>query len=173
MSRKNSSLAHKAGLELKKINGPRVAVFEVDGFDTHAAQGGVNGSHSDSLIEMDSIFKNLEKGLGSEIENTLVLTLTEFGRTIKQNGGRGTEHGYGSAIFMAGGLLKKSQVYTDWPGLKKKELFEGRDLNSTIDSRAVYNSAMSICFNQDPEFLRKEVFWGDELPDLSQELFKI
>ena len=60
-----------------------------------------------------------------------------------------------------------------WPGLKKKELFEGRDLNSTIDSRAVYNSAMSICFNQDPEFLRKEVFWGDELPDLSQELFKI
>ena len=55
---------------------------------------------------------------------------------------------------MAGGLLKKSQVYTDWPGLKKKELFEGRDLNSTIDSRAVYNSAMSICFDKDPEFLR-------------------
>ena len=99
--------------------------------------------------------------------------MTEFGRTIKQNGGYGTEHGYGSAILMAGGLLKKSQVYTDWPGLKKKELFEGRDLNSTIDSRAVYNSAMSVCFNQDPEFLRKEVFWGDELPDLSQELFKI
>ena len=56
MSSKNSSLAYKAGLELKKINGPRVAVFEVDGFDTHAAQGGVNGSHSDSLIEMDLIY---------------------------------------------------------------------------------------------------------------------
>ena len=173
MSRKNSSLAYKAGLELKKINGPRVAVFEVDGFDTHAAQGGVNGSHSDSLIEMDSIFKSLEKGLGSEIENTLVLTLTEFGRTIEQNGGRGTEHGYGSAIFMAGGLLKKSQVYTDWPGLKKKELFEGRDLNSTIDARSVYASAMSSVFDMDFKRIQKEVFWGDKLDNLSDKLFKV
>ena len=173
MSRKNSSLAHKAGLELKKINGPRVAVFEVDGFDTHAAQGGVNGSHSDSLIEMDSIFKSLEKGLGSEIENTLVLTLTEFGRTIKQNGGRGTEHGYGSAIFMAGGLLKKSQVYTDWPGLKRKELFEGRDLNSTIDARSVYASAMSTVFDIDFKRIQNEVFWGDKLDNLSDKLFKV
>ena len=173
MSRKNSSLAYKAGLELKKINGPRVAVFEVDGFDTHAAQGGVNGSHSDSLIEMDSIFKSLEKGLGNEIQNTLVLTLTEFGRTIEQNGGRGTEHGYGSAIFMAGGLLKKSQVYTDWPGLKRKELFEGRDLNSTIDARSVYASAMSTVFDIDFKRIQKEVFWGDKLQDLSDKLFKI
>ncbi len=173
MSRKNSSLAYKAGSELKKINGPRVAVFEVDGFDTHAAQGGVNGSHSDSLIEMDSIFKSLEKGLGNEIENTLVLTLTEFGRTIEQNGGRGTEHGYGSAIFMAGGLLKKSQVYTDWPGLKKKELFEGRDLNSTIDARSVYASAMSSVFDIDFKRVQKEVFWGDKLVNLSDKLFKV
>jgi uncharacterized protein (DUF1501 family) len=173
MSRKNSSLAYKAGLELKKINGPRVAVFEVDGFDTHAAQGGVNGSHSDSLIEMDSIFKSLEKGLGSEIENTLVLTLTEFGRTIKQNGGRGTEHGYGSAIFMAGGLLKKSQVYSDWPGLKRKELFEGRDLNSTIDARSIYASAMSTVFDLDFKRIQKDVFWGENLQNLSDKLFKI
>ena len=120
-----------------------------------------------------SILESLDFDAISTFDNTLILTLTEFGRTIKQNGGYGTEHGYGSAILMAGGLLKKSQVYTDWPGLKKKELFEGRDLNSTIDSRAVYNSAMAVCFNQDPEYLRKEVFWGDELTDLSQELFKI
>ena len=172
MSRKNSSLAYKAGLELKKINGPRVAVFEVDGFDTHAAQGGLNGSHSDSLIEMDSIFKSLEKGLGTEIENTLVVTLTEFGRTIKQNGGRGTEHGYGSAIFMAGGLLKQSQVYSDWPGLRRKELFEGRDLNSTIDARSVYASAMSTVFDIDFKRIQKEVFWGDDLQNLSDKLFK-
>ena len=145
----------------------------VEGFDTHAAQGGVNGSHSDSLIEMDSIFKSLEKGLGSEIENTLVLTLTEFGRTIKQNGGRGTEHGYGSAIFMAGGLLKKSQVYTDWPGLKRKELFDGRDLNSTIDARSVYASAMSTVFDIDFKRIQKEVFWGDKLQNLSEKLFKV
>ena len=172
-SRENWSLASNAGEQLSKPNGPRVAVFEVDGFDTHAAQGGVNGSHSDSLIEMDSIFKSLEKGLGSEIENTLVLTLTEFGRTIKQNGGRGTEHGYGSAIFMAGGLLKKSQVYTDWPGLKRKELFEGRDLNSTIDARSVYASAMSTVFDIDFKRVQKEVFWGDKVVNLSDKLFKV
>ena len=53
-------------------------------------------------------------------DNSLIITLTEFGRTIKQNSGNGTEHGYGSAILMAGGLLKKSQLYADWPGLKEK-----------------------------------------------------
>ena len=57
--------------------------------------------------------------------------------------------------------------------LKKRELFEGRDLNSTIDARAVYNSAMAVCFNKDPEFLKREVFWGDNLPDLTNELFKV
>ena len=171
-SRNNNSLAFKAGKELKKINGPRVAVFEVGGFDTHAAQGGIDGSHSDSLIEMDSIFENLEKGLGKEINNTLIVTLTEFGRTIKQNSGLGTEHGYGSAIFMGGGVLKKSQVYTDWPGLKKKELFENRDLNSTIDSRSVYASAMSTVFDIDFKEIQKQVFWGDNLQNLSDKLFK-
>ena len=73
---------------------------------------------------------------------------------------------------MAGGLLKKSQVYTDWPGLKRKELFEGRDLNSTIDARSVYASAMSTAFDIDFKRIQKEVFWGDELINLSDKLFK-
>ena len=101
------------------------------------------------LIKIDEIIENLKTHLKQEYKNTLILTVTEFGRTIKQNGGLGTEHGYGTAIFMAGGLLKKSQVYTDWPGLKKKELFQGRDLNSTIDARSVYASAMSTVFDLD------------------------
>ena len=172
-SRNNSSLAFKAGQELKKFNGPRVAVFEVGGFDTHAAQGGIDGSHSDSLIEMDDIFLNLEKGLGKEMNNTLIVTLTEFGRTVKQNSGLGTEHGYGSAIFMGGGILKKSQVYTDWPGLKKKDLFESRDLNSTIDSRSIYASAMSSVFDIEFKEIQKQVFWGDNLKNLSDKLFKV
>ena len=77
------------------------------------------------------------------------------------------------AIFLAGGLVKKAQVHTDWPGLKRKELFQGRDLNSTIDSRSVYASAMSTVFNLDFERIRKEVFWGDELQNLSEKLFKV
>ena len=131
-SRKNKNLAKKAAVYLRKASGPRVAVFEVNGFDTHAAQGGVDGTHTECLVEMDDIIKNLKANLKEAYQDTIILTVTEFGRTIKQNGGNGTEHGYGTAIFMAGGLLKKSQVYTDWPGLKKKELFDGRDLNLSL-----------------------------------------
>ena len=166
------SLANEAGTLMKEPDGPRVAVFEVGGFDTHAAQGGVHGTHSDCLKDMDLIFATLKKRLKEEFENTLIVTLTEFGRTIKQNSGLGTEHGYGSAIFMGGGLLKKNQVFTDWPGLKRKQLFEQRDLNSTIDSRSIYASAMSTVFEVDFERIRKEVFWGEDLKNYSDKLFK-
>ena len=169
----NWSLASNAGEQLSKPNGPRVAVFEVDGFDTHAAQGATNGAHADCLSDYDKIVKGLNQSMSKDaFNNTLIVTLTEFGRTIKQNSSNGTEHGYGSAIFLAGGLVKKAQVHTDWPGLKRKELFQGRDLNSTIDSRSVYASAMATVFNLDFERIRKEVFWGDELQNLSEKLFK-
>ena len=172
-SRKNWSLAANAGEELSKPNGPRVAVFEVDGFDTHAAQGGTNGAHADCLNDYDRIVKGLKQSMSKEaFGNTLIVTLTEFGRTIKQNGSNGTEHGYGSAIFLAGGLVKKAQVHADWPGLKRKELFEGRDLNSTIDARSVYASAMSTVFDVEFERIQKDVFWGDKLENLSDKLFK-
>ena len=166
------SLANEAGTLMREPDGPRVAVFEVGGFDTHAAQGGVHGTHSDCLKDMDLIFATLKKRLKEEFDNTLIVTLTEFGRTIKQNSGLGTEHGYGSAIFMGGGLLKQSQVYTDWPGLKNKELFQGRDLNSTIDSRSVYASAMSTVFDIDFNTIKEKVFWGEDLQNLSDKLFK-
>ena len=170
--RKNRNLAKQAAVYLRKSDGPRVAVFEVNGFDTHAAQGGVDGSHTKSLVEMDEIIKNLKENLKEAYKDTIILTVTEFGRTIKQNGGNGTEHGYGTAIFMAGGLLKKSQVHTDWPGLKRKEMYEGRDLNATIDARSVYASAMSTVFDLDFKRIQKDVFWGEKLQNLSDKLFK-
>ena len=105
-----------------------------------AAQGGENGAHADCLKEYDQILKALKASLGSTFKDTLILTLTEFGRTVKQNGGKGTEHGYGTAVLMAGGLIKKSEVHGDWPGLKKKDLFEGRDLNSTMDATYLGNN---------------------------------
>ena len=170
--RKNKNLAKKAATYLRKSDGPRVAVFEVNGFDTHAAQGGVDGTHTKCLVEMDDIIKNLKENLKEAYKDTIILTVTEFGRTIKQNGGNGTEHGYGTAIFMAGGLLKKSQVHTDWPGLKRKEMYEGRDLNATIDARSVYASAMSTVFDLDFKRIQKDVFWGEDLQNLSDKLFK-
>jgi len=168
--RNNRNLAMKAAQMLSDPNGPRVAVFEVNGFDTHAAQGGVDGTHTKCLVEMDTIMQNL-KIAQKAYNNSIILTVTEFGRTIKQNGGNGTEHGYGTAIFLAGGLVKKSQVYTDWPGLKRKELYEGRDLNATIDARSVYASAMSTVFDLDFKRIEKDVFFGDKLQNLSDKLF--
>ena len=170
--RKNGNLSKQAAEYLKKPDGPRVAVFEVNGFDTHAAQGGINGTHTKCLLEMDEIIENLKVNLKDSYKDTLILTVTEFGRTISQNGGNGTEHGYGTALFMAGGLLKKSQVYSDWPGLKRKELYQGRDLNATIDARSVYASAMSTVFDLDFNRIEKEVFFGDKLDNLSDKLFK-
>ena len=170
--RKNKNLARQAATYLRKSDGPRVAVFEVNGFDTHAAQGGVDGTHTKCLVEMDEIINNLKDNLQEAYKDTIILTVTEFGRTIKQNGGNGTEHGYGTAIFMAGGLLKKSQVHTDWPGLKRKELYDGRDLNATIDARSVYASAMSTVFDLDFKRIQKDVFWGEDLQNLSDKLFK-
>ena len=168
----NSSLAREAGQQLSDPNGPRVAVFQVGEFDTHAAQGGVHGTHADCLREYDQILRGLKASMGSAFKDTLILTLTEFGRTIKQNGGNGTEHGYGTAVLMAGGLIKKSEVHADWPGLKKKELFQGRDLNATVDARSIYASAMSTVFDLDFKRIQKEVFWGEDLQNLSDKLFK-
>ena len=168
-----SYLARVAGNELKKEDGPRVAVFEVFGFDTHAAQGGEDGEHGQKLQIVDTTFASLKKSLGKSFDNTVILTLTEFGRSLVQNNGFGTEHGYGSAILMGGGLLKESQVYTDWPGIKKNQLFQGRDLNSTLDSRAVYCAAMSICFNVHFRELNQKVFPDKKLTNVTEQLFKV
>ena len=167
------SLSKRTAQILKDPLGPKVAVFDLEGFDTHTAQGTDNGEHADNLQDVDLIIKNLHAGMGSDFDNTLILTLTEFGRTVEQNGGNGTEHGYGSAILMAGGLLKKSQLFTDWPGLKKGDLFQGRDLHSTIDSRSIYASAMTAVFDVEFDRLRHDVFWNEDIKDVSSLLFRI
>ena len=172
-SRKAYRLAGTAAKALAKSNGPRVAVFDINGFDTHAAQGGSIGEHADKLYNLDKIFGELSKNLGQKFDDTLILTLTEFGRKVEQNGGNGTEHGYGTAILMMGGLIKKSQVYSNWPGLQIKNLFEGQDLNATIDARSIYCSSMAMAFETDFDKLKRQVFWNDPLVNLQDKLFKI
>ena len=170
-SRKAFRLAATAAKALAKADGPRVAVFDLNGFDTHAAQGGSNGEHADKLYNLDKIFGTLHKNLGSAFDDTLILTLTEFGRKVEQNGGNGTEHGYGTAILMLGGLVKKSQVFSDWPGLKRKNMFENQDLDATIDARSIYCSAMAVTFNTDFEKLKRQVFWDDPILNVQDKLF--
>ena len=125
----------------------------------------------EKLRQYDGIVKVLRDNLGKSFDDTLIVALTEFGRKVEENEGYGTEHGYGTAILMAGGLLVKSQVYTDWPGLKENNLFEGQALNATIDARAVYCSAMATCFGVDFNHIRKNAFWDESLPDLTEKLF--
>jgi uncharacterized protein (DUF1501 family) len=171
--RKPLKLAKTAAEQLKATDGPRIAVFDLDGFDTHSAQGGSDGEHGEKLSQYDNIVRVLRENLGEAFNDTLIVTLTEFGRKVEENGGYGTEHGYGTSILLAGGLLKQSQVYADWPGLKSKDLFEGQDLNATIDARAVYCSAMAACFDVDFNYMRKKAFWNEPLPDLTEKLFQI
>ena len=172
-SRKAYRLAGTAAQALARADGPRVAVFDMNGFDTHAAQGGSNGEHAEKLYNLDKIFGTLRKNLGSSFDNTLIVTLTEFGRKVEQNGGNGTEHGFGTAVLMMGGLIKKAQVYSDWPGLKRKNMFEGQDLKSTIDARSIYCSAMAMAFETDFEKLQRQVFWSNKLLNLQDKLFRL
>ena len=90
---------------------------------------------------------------------------------MDQNGGSGTEHGYGSAILMAGGLLPKSTIISDWPGLAKKDLFEGRDLNASIDARAVYASILARVLDKEHKQIVKNAFFNANLPDMTQRIF--
>jgi uncharacterized protein (DUF1501 family) len=170
-SRDAHDLARTASRMLAKPDGPRVAVFDIEGFDTHASQGGDEGEHADKLADYDLILSRLKQGMGDAFDNTVIVTLTEFGRKLDQNGGNGTEHGYGTAVLLAGGLVKGGMVHADWPGLQKKHLFEGQDLNATMDARSIYCSAMATCFQVDFEQLKRDVFWNEPLVDLTDQLF--
>ena len=169
--REPAALAQIAGARLADPDGPSVAVFDIGGFDTHSAQGGDTGEHANQLRDFDQVLKVLDKSLGAALDQTLIVSLTEFGRTMSQNGGSGTEHGYGTAVLLAGGLLKKAQVLTDWPGLSKANLFEERDLQASIDARAVYAAAMASCFGVSQQQICAAAFFGENLRDLTSDLF--
>jgi uncharacterized protein (DUF1501 family) len=170
--RNNRNLAAEAAQQLRKPDGPRVALFDFAGFDTHAAQGGDQGFHADKLHELDDIIRVLQQGLGKVWNDTLVVTATEFGRTVAENGSAGTDHGWGSCQFIAGGLIKKAQVLADWPGLKSSQLFEGRDLRVTTDMRAVFAAAVDRAFALDHATVKTKIFADDSLADLSATLFR-
>lgn len=149
-----------AASEMHKPNGPRVGLLEFEGFDTHALQGNEEGHHAENLAELDSVLQNFKKNMGQLYNKTVVVTVTEFGRTAAENGSRGTDHGYASAIFLAGGLINGKQVISDWPGLGVRNLYEGRDLQMTIDARDVYSEVVKTVFDLDDDDITRNVFPG-------------
>ena len=98
--------------------------------------------------------------MGALYDNTVVVTVTEFGRTAAENGTSGTDHGYASAIFLAGGLVNGKQVISDWPGLSERDLYEGRDVRMTIDARDVYAEVVKTVFDLTDEDITRYVFHG-------------
>src|SRR6185295_17181989 len=107
---------------LKRDDGPRVAMFDTTGWDTHANEGGAQGQLALRLRGLDAAMAALKESLGPVWRSTIVLVATEFGRTAAINGTRGTDHGTGAAAFLLGGAVAGGRVLADWPGLSRANL---------------------------------------------------
>jgi len=166
------SLARYAGEEMAKDNGPLSSVIRVDRFDTHAKQDvDTNGQLSQQLEVVDKVIAGYREGLGKAWNRSIILTLTEFGRTVLENGTWGTDHGYGSAGLLAGGAITKSGIISEWPGLAKNEQFEERDLMSTIDYRSVCAACIEKALGLDHDLIASKVFFTPKLPRVYDHIF--
>ena len=170
--RNPASLAKYAGKAMSQENGPLSSVIKVDQFDTHAHQGSDEyGRHGKQLTLIDDIIAGYKEGLGDAWDRSIILTLTEFGRTVLENGTQGTEHGYGTAGLLAGGAISKSRVVSNWPGLAKNEQFEQRDLMSTIDYRSVCAACIENALGLDHDLIADKVFFSPKLPRVYNNIF--
>jgi uncharacterized protein (DUF1501 family) len=123
----------KAGVGLE------VAFTDIGGWDTHVNEGNQQGQLSNLLRQFSSAIAALYTDLGQRIDDVVILTMSEFGRTARENGNRGTDHGHANAMFVLGNSVRGGKVYGEWPGLRNDQLYEGRDLALTTDFRAVFS----------------------------------
>ncbi len=118
--------------------GLELAFADVGGWDTHVNQGGATGQLANRLDEFAKAIAAFVLDLGDRMADVTVLTMSEFGRTVRQNGNGGTDHGHATTMFVIGDGLKGGKVHGRWPGLAPEQLHEGRDLALTTDFRAVF-----------------------------------
>lgn len=150
----------KAGVGLE------IAFTDLDGWDTHNNQGSSRGQLANLLDQFSSGIAALYQDLGQRMDDVVILTMSEFGRTVRENGTRGTDHGHANAMFVLGNSVRGGKVYGRWPGLSNDQLNEGRDLALTTDFRDVFGEiATRHLGSKDP----KAVFPGYSL---SQSKFK-
>jgi uncharacterized protein (DUF1501 family) len=135
----------------------RIAAFSQTGWDTHRAQG---RTLVRPLTQLAATITELKAQLGPVWSQTTVLALTEFGRTARENGSGGTDHGTGGVMLMAGGAIRGGRVFGQWPGLGESALYEARDLMPTADVRAYAAWAMRGLYGLDRSFLETTVFPG-------------
>jgi uncharacterized protein (DUF1501 family) len=130
--------------QLTRANvGLEVAFADVGGWDTHVNQGSAQGQLATRLEEFAQAIAALVADLGDRMEDTVVLTMSEFGRAVNENGNRGTDHGHGNAMMVIGGGVRGGRVYGKWPGLEVEQRYDGRDLAVTTDFRDVFGEIVT------------------------------
>jgi len=122
--------------------GLEIAFAESTQWDHHVNQGAASGQMANRLDDFSRGIAALAQDLGERMADTVILTMSEFGRAVAENGSRGTDHGHGNAMFVIGGSVKGREVYGRWPGLKADQRFEGRDLAVTTDFRDVFSEVV-------------------------------
>jgi uncharacterized protein (DUF1501 family) len=152
------TLVETAGRFLARPDGPRVATIDFGGWDTQANQVGEYSALTRNLRQLDRAAAALKGALAPVWNQTAVLIVTEFGRTVAINGSRGTDHGTGGAAFVLGGAVRGGRVTADWPGLADRDLHEGRDLRPTTDLRALFKAALAAQLRTSEAALDKVVF---------------
>lgn len=152
-----AALGKLAASFLARADGPRMAMIETGGWDTHSAQ---NARLAAQLRNLDAMVAALREGLGTHWSNTVVLVATEFGRTAAANGTGGTDHGTGALSMLIGGAVQGGRVVADWPGLGAKDLYEGRDLRPTMRLDQLIAATTAECFGLDVEQLGRTLFPG-------------
>jgi uncharacterized protein (DUF1501 family) len=150
-----TELGRLAASFLARPDGPRIAMLETGGWDTHSGQA---PRMANQLKALDAMVAALRDGLGAAWAETTVLVATEFGRTAAANGTGGTDHGTASAAMLLGGAVQGGRVLADWPGLAPAALFQGRDLQPTTRMDALIASATGECFGIDPDRVTRALF---------------
>ncbi len=142
----------------------RIASFSLTGWDTHASQKYGIGT---ALGRLADVILTLKVGLGPVWDKTAVVAMTEFGRTARENGTKGTDHGTGGAMMLAGGVVRGGRVMSQWPGLAEADLYAGRDLMPTADVRAYAAATMRELLGLDRQTLETAIFPGLDMGGLS------
>jgi uncharacterized protein (DUF1501 family) len=137
-----SNLARNAARFFSQPEGPRVGAIVFDGWDTHANEGESGGHLSMLLGALDGAISSYKVQAHNAWKETVIVIITEFGRTARINGTNGTDHGTATVALLVGGALRGGRVIADWPGLRERDLYEGRDLLPTIDLRAVLKGVL-------------------------------
>lgn len=151
-------LSAVAGKTLAAEDGPNLAMLEIGGWDTHVGQGTAKGRLAAALASLAEGVEALHQGLGDRWHETVVVAITEFGRTARPNGTGGTDHGTATVGFAFGGAVAGGRVVADWPGLAAGALYQARDLAPTLDVRAVLKAILGDHLGVPSAALDTEIF---------------